>query len=44
MFGNKNIATLIDDFSIAMGLLVAIVASGCVLVLISTICFMKGIG
>lgn len=44
MFGNKNIATLIDDFSIAMGLLVAIVASGCVLVFISTICFMKGIG
>lgn len=44
MFGNKNIAMLIDDFSIAMGLLVAIVASGCVLVLVSTICFMKGIG
>ena len=44
MFGNKNIATLIDDFSIAMGLLVAMVASGCILVLISTICFMKGIG
>ena len=44
LFGNKNIATLIDDFSIAMGLLVAMVASGCVLVLISTICYMKGIG
>lgn len=44
MFGDKNIAILIADFSTAMGLLVAIVASGCVLVLISTICFMKGIG
>ena len=44
LFGNKNIATLINDFSIAMGILVAMVASGCVMVLISTICYMKGIG
>ena len=44
LFSVKNLAGLIDDFSAAMGLLLAMVAASCTLVLISTICFMKGIG
>ena len=44
LFASKNISGLVDDFSSAMGLLLAMVATGCVLVLISTVCFMKGIG
>ena len=44
MFGNKYISSLIADVSTVMGLLLAMVASGCVLVLVSTVCFMKGIG
>ena len=44
LFAKKNIAALIEDFSTAMGLLLAMVASSCLLVLISTVCFMKGIG
>jgi len=44
IFGNKNITALLDDFSAAMGLLLAMVAAGCLLVLISTVCFMKGVG
>jgi len=44
VFGNKNISALVDDFSTAMGLLLAMVAAGCLLVLISTVCFLKGIG
>lgn len=42
LFGDKRIFTLVSDFSTALGLLLAMVASGCLLVLISTICFMKG--
>lgn len=44
IFADKKITTLINDFSTAMGLLLAMVASGCILILISTVCFMKGIG
>ncbi len=44
IFGNKSISALIGDFSTAMGLLLAMVAAGCIFVLISTVCFMKGIG
>lgn len=42
LFGDKRICALVCDFSTALGLLLAMVASGCLLVLISTICFMKG--
>lgn len=44
LFASKNISTLIDDFSAAMGLLLAMVAVSCILFLISTVCFMKGLG
>jgi stage III sporulation protein AE len=42
LFGDKRIFALVSDFSTALGMLLAMVASGCLLVLISTICFMKG--
>ena len=44
LFGNKEISGMVGDFSTAMGLLLAMVASGCLMVLISTVCFLKGLG
>lgn len=41
IFTNKSISTLINDFSAAMGILLAMVATSCILVFISTICFLK---
>ena len=42
-FGTKTAVTLIEDFSGAMGLLLAMTGAMCLLVLISTVCFMKGV-
>lgn len=39
---NKRVAALIDDFSGAMGMLLAMCGSVCVMFLVSTTCFMKG--
>lgn len=44
VFGSKEMTGLIDDFSSAMGLLLAMTGSACLLLLISTVCFMKGVG
>lgn len=44
IFGSKGMTGLIDDFSTAMGLLLAMTGSVCLLLLISTVCFMKGVG
>lgn len=44
VFGGKAIAELIGDFATAMGLLLAMTGSACLLLLISTICFLKGVG
>lgn len=44
IFGNKKIYGLVENFSTAMGLLLAMVAAGCVFVLISIVCFLKGLG
>ena len=44
VFGDKNISASLDAFSTVMGLLLAMVASACMLVLISTVCYLKGIG
>lgn len=44
LFGNKKISVLLEDFSAAMGLLLAMVAAGCVMVLVSTVCFLRGFG
>lgn len=42
-FGGKQSAGFIEDISSAMGLLLAMVSSICLLHLISTVCFMRGI-
>lgn len=44
LFGTKRITDLIEDFSTAMGLLLAMTGSACLLLLISTVCFLKGVG
>lgn len=42
MFGGKHLVALIRDFGVAMGLLLAMTGSVCLLLMISTVCFMKG--
>ncbi len=44
LFPGKNLAGLTEAFAAAMGMLLAMVAVSCVLVLISTVSFLKGIG
>lgn len=44
VFGSKSMSELIEDFSSAMGLLLAMTGATCLLLLISTVCFMKGVG
>lgn len=41
--GTKESCALIEDFSGAMGLLLAMTGTICLLLLISTVCFMKGV-
>lgn len=43
-FGTKRCAELVVDFSGAMGLLLAVTGSVCLLQLISTVCFLRGVG
>lgn len=43
IFGSKSTSALIEDFSAAMGLLLAMTGSSCLLLLIGTVCFMKGV-
>ena len=44
VFGSKGLAELAGDFAGAMGLLLAMTGSACLMLLISTVCFMKGVG
>lgn len=44
LFADKEITELIGDFSSAMGLLLAMTGTVCLIMMISTICFMKGMG
>jgi stage III sporulation protein AE len=44
LFGTKSIISLVQDFTSAMGLLLAMTGSSCLLLLISAVCFMKGVG
>ncbi len=44
VFGCKRVVELIDSFCVAMGILVAMTGTMCLLLLISTVCFMKGVG
>lgn len=43
IFGTKNICGLIEDFSQTMGLLLAATGSICLMLLITTVVFMKGV-
>lgn len=43
VFGVKNASGLVHDFSGAMGLTLAMTGTVCLLLLISTVCFMKGV-
>ena len=44
VFATKQTTELIGDFSTAMGLLLAATGTICLMLLISTVCFMKGVG
>lgn len=44
MVGTKTIAEVINDFSETMGVLLAMTGSMCLIVMISTVCFMRGVG
>lgn len=44
IFGSKTTVQLIQDFTAAMGLLLAMTGAVCLMLLISTVCFMKGVG
>lgn len=43
VIGSKQSTALIEDFSGAMGMLLAMTGTVCLLLLISTVCFMKGV-
>lgn len=42
--GNKRLTALVEDFTTAMGLLLAMTGSMCALSMIGTVCFLKGVG
>lgn len=43
VFGSKRVTGLISDISGAMGVLLAMTGTGCLLLVISMVCFMKGV-
>jgi len=44
VIGDKNISALIQDFSTAMGLILGMIGTMSLLLMIGTVCFMKGVG
>lgn len=42
MFGTKEMAALIKDYSVVLGIVLAMIGTMCVILLISAVCFMKG--
>ncbi len=44
IFGAKQTSELVQDFGTAMGLMLAITGAVCLLLLISTVCFLRGVG
>lgn len=44
VFDVKSVKGLLHDFSAAMGILLAMTGTVCLMLLISTVCFMKGVG
>lgn len=43
VFATKQATELIGEFSSAMGILLAVTGTICLILLISTVCFMKGV-
>lgn len=43
IFGNKSVSSLVCDFSSIMGIILAMTGAVCLFLLISTVCFMRGI-
>lgn len=43
IFGSKQLVSLIKDFTTALGLLLSMTGTVCLLLMISTVCFMKGV-
>ncbi len=43
VFGAKQISSLVEDFAGAMGMVLAMTGTVCLLLLVSTVCFMKGV-
>ena len=43
VYASTRVTGILDSFSTAMGLLLGMTAAGCSMVLISTVCFMKGV-
>lgn len=43
IFAAKNICSLVNDIAAAMGLLLAMLAAACTMVLVSTVCFLRGV-
>ena len=43
LFGTKQLTDLIDDFSSAMGILLAMTGAVCMLLLVSTVCFLRSV-
>ena len=44
MFGDKQMAGVLKDYASAMGLILAMTGTVCLIFLISTVCFLKGVG
>lgn len=44
IFSDKRCVELIRDFAWSMGMLLAMTGTGCLLVMVSVICFMRGVG
>lgn len=44
IFGSKSTVGLVNDFTTAMGLLLAMTGAVCLMLLVSTVCLMKGVG
>lgn len=44
LFGDKTVTALVEDFSGAMGFLLGMTGSICLVFLISVVCFLKGVG
>jgi stage III sporulation protein AE len=42
VFGSKRVTTVVEQFAAAMGYLLAMSGAVCLLLMVSTVCFMKG--